>query len=290
MGIVADLPNTTLEFKNPKSSVPMLPISNLFMCTQHSVYMNFAISFDPNPRRGISPTAPKGESWEIGIVQNVLYDMYNFEYDDGSKFKVEFTLAALDTSAKIHLPFYSDPVVVPACEIDPILKCNKYIPVMMPSSDIFITSKGFSEFPDPWTGEASDNKPNSFNSIDQPSFGARLRKKGGSVIRKAESISAFQTWLVAKRGDRIEILSTVPPFSLIFWLETDPSPGMLTIQTPPFNYEFYGEAGITRRIREKGHKASVRAVAGDGGRKPVVTGTTANDRANNWLIAQGLNP
>ncbi|MFZ0317499.1 MAG: hypothetical protein WAL56_00100 [Candidatus Sulfotelmatobacter sp.] len=292
MGIVADIPNTTVDFRDPKKNVPMLPISNLFVCVQHAFEMTFSFSFNPDPKKGIAISPKVKELWQIGIVQNVLFEMYNFEYDDGSVFKVEFPHAVIDTGASIYLPFYNDPVRIPACVFDHTLSCGKFLPIMIPATDIWQTSLGYGELLDPWsaTGVAIDNQPSSLNMIDEPFFGARLRLKNGALISRAESISAFQTWLVAQHGPRVEVLATVPPFSLVFWLTTRPSTGMLSIDTPPHDFGFYGESGISRHVRVSGHTATVLPRLGSGGRKPVLTGQTANDRANNWIQSQGLVP
>lgn len=289
MGIVADLPNTAVNFKNPKSNVPMLPISNLFICVQHAFDMTFSFKFDPDPRKGVGGSPQSKDFWQIGIVQNILFEMYNFEYDDGSKFKVEFQHPVLDSAAAVHPPFYNDPVVIQSCRIDPILKCDTYVPIMMPESDIWISSQGYSEFPDPWTG-AMDNRPTSLNMIDEPSFGARLRLKNGALISRAESITAFQTWLVALKGQQTVTLATVPPFSLVFRLQTQPSSNLLMIGTPANSFFFYGESGISRTVKTSGGQPNVGPRIGNGGRNPVVTGETANDRANKWLQSKGLVP
>jgi len=293
MGIVADLRNTTVNFRNPKKDVPMLAISNIFLCVQHAFDMTFSFTFDPDPRKGVGGSPKVRELWQVGIVQNVLFGMYNFEYDDGSRFKIEFPNAVLDSGASVvYLPFYNDPVRVPACTLDPILKCNRYVPIMVPVAEIWYTSQGYGELVDPWnsTGVAIDNKPGSVNMIDEPTFGARLRLKNGALIKRAESISAFQTWLVAKRLQRTEVLATVPPFSLVFWLETKPSPGLLMIGTPPYDFAFYGESGISRKVKATGGQAGVRPQLGGGGRTPVLVGETANQRDNRWLQNSGLVP
>ena len=289
MGIVADIPNTTVNFKNPKKGIPMLPISNLFLCVQHAFDMTFAFKFDSNPKKGVGGSPQLRDLWQIGIVQNVLFEMYNFEYDDGSTFKVEFKDAAVDSGAAIYPPFYGDPAYIPACKIDPILKCDRYIPIMVPVSDVWITKTGYTDFPDPWTN-ATDNRPTSLDMIDEPFFGARLRLKNGALISRAESITAFQTWLVAQRGQQTEVLATVPPFSLVFWLQTQPSPGLLSIGTPPHSFAFYGENGISRKVKASGGVANITPRAGNGGRTPVLTGETANDRANKWIKSVGLVP
>jgi hypothetical protein len=289
MGIVADLPNSTVDFRDPKKNVPMGPISNSFLCVQHAFEMTFSFGYNPDPKKGFGGTPKSTESWRIGIVQNALYEMYNFEYDDGSKFKIEFSSAVVDSGSDVYQPFYNDPVIIPACQIDPILKCDHYIPVMIPFVDVSYSSLGYSEFPDPWTG-AMDNKPTSVNMVDEPFFGARLRLKNGALIKRAESISAFQTWLVAQHGQQTDVLATVPAFSLVFWLETQASPNLLGIGTPAHTFAFYGEAGISRHVKASGGAATVQMQAGNGRRAPVMTGPTANDRANGWLKTQGLVP
>ena len=292
MGIVADLDSISVIFTDPKKNVPMGAITNAFLCVQHAFEISFGIHFDPNPRKGVGGSPATKEAWQVGIVQNVLFEMYNFTYDDGSTFRTEFKHPVVDAGNKFYAPFYNEPVIVQACKLDPMLKCSKYIPIMIPVADIWYTSQGFGELLDPYNaiGVATSNKPDSFNLIDEPFFGARLRLPNGALIKRAESISAFQTWLVAQHGSTTDVLATVPPFSLAFWMETHASPGLLTIDTPPYDFAFYGEAGISTKVKADGEIAHLTPRLGDGGRRPVLSGELANDRANNWAKGQGLTP
>jgi len=293
MGILVDLPNSTVSFHSPTNGVPMGPISNTFICTMHAFEISFSVRFDPNPARGVGGSPASKEYWSVGIVQNVIHEMVNFRYDDGSQFTTVFNAAALDMIDRTaNSPFYGDPIYLETCRIDPQLPCGHWVPAQVPMMNVFYTSRGYGELLDPWnpTGVDISNQPDAVNIADEPNFGARLRLQNGALISRAEHVISIQTWLVAKTPSNTHLLAHVPAFSLVFWMDTRPSPGLLSIGTPPFSFGFYGEAGITRRVRSSGATPSVRMGSGQGGRTPIMTGDTANTRGRNWLRTNGLLP
>jgi hypothetical protein len=293
MGILVDLPNSTVDFQNPKNGVPMGAITNMFICTMHAFEISFSLTFDPDPKKGVGGSPASMESWSVGIVQNVIHEMINFQYDDGSQFKEEFKSPVLDSIDKtVSLPFYGDPVFLEACKFDPTLPCGQWIPAQVPVMRIFYTSSGYGELLDPWdaSGVHTSNKPDTLNMGDEPNFGARLRLQNGALIKRAEHVMSFQTWLVAQTPAKTLFLAHVPAFSLVFWMDTLPSPGLLSIGTPPFNFAFYGEAGVTKTVKSSGTSARVRMGLGNGGRNPIMTGDTANTRGRNWLKQNSLMP
>ena len=293
MGLVWDPQNSSISFSNPTQGAVFGAISNFFVCVMYQFGVDFAFRFDPNPRRGVGGSPATRESWEIGIVQNVVYEKIDFEYSDGTAFTNVFTSAALDSVAQIHQPFYHDPVRMPACQLAPNLPCSRYIPVMVPVVDLWYTSQGYGDLLDPWhpSGVAITNSPQSVNMVDEPTFGGRLRLSNGAIVTKAEHILGFQIWLIAKRQSQVHMLANVAPFSMVFWLSTQPTPNLLTIGTPAHSFGFYGSQGIVRTvIHSSGVPANIRIQSGAGGRSPVLGGQTANDRGRRWLRSNGLLP
>lgn len=296
MGLVADLSSSSITFNNPRQGAVFGAIINMFACVMHEFAIEFEFNFDPNPRSGVGGSPATREWWEIGIVQNVVFELINFEYDDGTTFNRTFTNAVLDNVATAHNPFYHDPVIVPACQLDPLLPCSRYIHVMVPWVHVFYTSRGYGELLNPWGPIGDDveitNKPDSVDMVDEPSFGARKQLQNGAWITVAEHILAFQTWLVAKSPSQVHVLASVGPFSMIFWMTARPSSNLLTIGHPPHSFGFYGQQGIARRVNRsgRGSPASIRLQAGTGSTRPVLQGQTANERGRQWLRTNNLVP
>ena len=48
---------------------------------------NFSITFDPDPNKGYGKGVTEKQHWRIGIVQNVIFEMMKFEYNDGAVLK-----------------------------------------------------------------------------------------------------------------------------------------------------------------------------------------------------------
>ncbi|MGH6811174.1 MAG: hypothetical protein ACREDM_02130 [Methylocella sp.] len=159
----------------------MNAIGNSFVLVMHAFTINFGFSFDPNPKNGVGGSPVSEELWRIGIVQNVVYENLYFEYDGGRLFKTEFNNAAVDSVAAINFPFYHDPVIVPACKLDPRLGCKTFVSLMVPVADIWYTSQGYGELLNPYvpSGVAINNKPDALDMVDEPGWGAGLRLKRG---------------------------------------------------------------------------------------------------------------
>jgi hypothetical protein len=295
MGLVVDLPGSSFSFNNPKQDDVFGAVLNMFVCVMHEFEIVFGLGFDPDPRKGVGGSPAQPESWDIGIVQNVIFERMNFVYDNGTTFTADFPNPVLDSVATLNPPFYDDPVIVPACKLDPMLPCTKYVSVSEPVLNVFYTSRGYGELLAPTsvdpTGVAVTNSPNSVNMLDEPSFGARKMLKNGAWITDAEHIIAFQTWLVAKTPSKVHLLAYVGPFSLVFWMSAQPSPDLLSIGAPPNQFGFYGTDGIVKKVnRSSSSSATIAMHSGAGGKGPVLVGPTANERGRNWLRTNNLLP
>ena len=293
MGMIIDIQYSNIQFSNPRRGTVLLPLRNIVHSVMHNFTVYFVFRFDP--RRGVPPPSSR-QLWRIGIVQNVIFEKISFEYQGGAVFNVIFNNSVLDSSASpSNRPFYHDPVRTPP---QPITNPNtgrtirRSINVMIPFLDVWYGSQGFGELLDPFhpSGISLSNN-GSVDILDEPGFGAKLRY-GRSVLTRAEHIMTFQSWLVAKSPNRTHILAHVHPFSLVFWVTTQPAPNLLGIGVPAHRYGFYGQQGIVRRISQTPGTAPANIGVGNGagGRTPVLQGTTATERGLHWLGANRLLP
>ncbi len=294
MGLMVDLRQSRLNFLPPRRGTAMSAVGNVIHSVMHRFSINF--SFGHDARRGVHLSSSPRSYWQIGIVQNVIFEYINFEYQAGAAFSTSFNSPVLDSSAIGYVPFYHDPVRSPPTPItNPRTMQTHRVShdLMIPVRNIFYTPAGMGELLNPWHGSGVSivNRNFAVDILDEPSFGAKLRR-GRAVVVKAEHIIAFQTWLIAKNGSQTRVLAHVSPFSLVFWVTTRPRPGLLSIGTPSHQSGFYGTMGVTRRVRRggSGTPARVRIASGAGGRRPVLQGQTANDRALRWLRDNNLTP
>jgi hypothetical protein len=279
-----------MEFRDPKNDDVFNAVANTCRCVMHSFYIKFAFGFDADPRRGVGGQPSDSESWRIGIVQNVVYEKVKFKYSDGALFEKEWPDQVLDSSASLNLGFYNDPVTVPACQVDPRMKCSQWLPIFTPVHDIVYGKAGYKELVDSDGGQQTSTVPTMVDMYDEPAFGARMRREK-AVITIAEHILAFQVWLVAQRLKQLEVLAYIEPFSLVFALTAQPRPDALSIQTPPFQYNYYGVRDITHSTRVKSSGTpTVRMYPGRSKRTPLLDGQTANERGRTWLRTSGLLP
>jgi hypothetical protein len=288
MGIIVDLQRSSITFSEPLIPIaPLDVVHNQLFLEMHSFTIGFGVSFDPDPKKGVGGTTTSSELWRMGIVQNLVYAMSHYEYENKQAFKNEFKNATFDSVPDtIAKPFYADPDLR-----------KDAAPPTRPVADIWYTSQGYGELLSPYsaTGVATSNKPDLFDMWDQPTVLTRMRLKDGSFIKRAEHVVSFQAWLVARTPSTTHVLAHVPAFSLVYWLETDPnwsSKGKLSIDTPGYNYEYYAEKGITKRVNKKASRQSpnLQPALGNGGRTPVMAGVNAGERSNKWLRDNNLIP
>ena len=293
MGILPDLPHCQANFTDPKDATEINLLDGTFVNVMHAFNMEFYLKFDP--KTGIGGATPIREQWQVGIVQNVVYEHLRYEYEGKTIFETEFVPPALDTMAKKSLPFYGEPYYELAPPMYGI-PSKKKIPIMVPVISIWLTPKGYgSELnPSDPSGVKITNEPSSVNIMDQPGFGARTRLANGAMIKKADHILSFQAWLVAIKGTQLEVMASCEPFSLISNLTFDDRDKQKEYGlggTPQFVSSFHGAKGIERRLRtDKNGTPNVAIVAGNGGRPPVTSGTSATTRGRGWLLANDLVP
>ncbi|MGH6801240.1 MAG: hypothetical protein ACRECZ_07495, partial [Methylocella sp.] len=139
-------------------------------------------------------------------------------------------------------------------------------------------------------GVAPTNKPDIFNSSDQPNLVTKLRLSKSSIIKRAEKLTSFQLWLAARTPRATHILAHIDPFTLVYWFETTSAlKSDLSIETPDYKYEFYGENGVAKAVRRSGKGTpNLQPRLGVGVKSPAMTGVTANKRIRAWATANGL--
>jgi hypothetical protein len=312
MGIVVDLAKSDAHFEAPKILGPSAFGFRKFAFDMPSWLTSFAIKFDPDPNKGIGGAPQDSELWEIGIVQNLLFERHSYEYAGIPVLRKEFTTPTVDmVDNSFDRPFYSSP------EFDTNRRTTRAV------AHIWYSSQGYGELLDPSSssGVLANNNPGLLDMWDQPSGGVLLRRNG-SLLSRVEKVLCFQAWLVARRkgpfsrphgsaqiqtlreafipailrpyGQSTIVLAHVPAFTLTFWF-TITGPGTGKDLTPTFRYGVYGENGffprrpINRTFESiMGPLPSVRPNLGDGGRMPITVGSASAEQARNWLNVNGL--
>jgi hypothetical protein len=293
MGIVADIAQSSAKFSDPGLQNNALnAINRQVAFDMHNFTIEFGVAFDADPKVGIGGAPSSPQAWRIGIVQNLLFEHLYYKFENGQVFEKDWRDAAIDyKEGTVATPFFGDAQ----------RETGKLRQITV--ADVWLTSRGYGETTNS-AGVIVDNAPSSFNMWDEPSGGCRLRLKDGSMIKRVEKVLTFQTWLIAtpkpaaqgKIGGSVEVLAHVPVFSLVFWLETTKpkKPITTSLETPPYDWGMFGDAGlvdakrINRKVTGLGSVPDVKPKAGDGGKKPVLSGVTANDRANAFLTNNGL--
>jgi len=283
MGIIVDLQNSEINFKDPVVLPdPMDVVHNQLALEMHSFETKFRIAYDPDPKIGFGGAPADDELWRIGIIQNVVYEKLHYQYVDQKPFDVEFKDAVVDSDDNgKFFPFVGNPDPTP--------------PVTIPVADICYNSGGYADLDkallNPWTERCEKtNKPDTFNTSDQPNLVTKLRLSKRSIIKRAEKLTSFQLWLVARAPRATQALAYIPPFTLVYWFETTSAlKSDLSIETPNYKYEFYGEDGIVKAVRSSGSGTpSITPKLGVGVKSPVMTGVRANKRIRDWADANGL--
>ncbi len=311
MGIVVELDRSKVTFKDPIADFGFNRAS-VFVYSMHSFQIEFGIRFDPNPNAGLGRDPQVDEDWQIGIVQNVLFERLSFVYQDSAGVRPQvlqrdFMIPVVDVLPRSTVyPFYGGQDVRPGVAL-----------VTRPVSNITYTSKGYRET----SAKVLDNKPDTLNMWDQPGGAAPFVKDRTFRLRSLEHVLIFQDWLVAiKAGEfptgspgldglrnafipkivrgpvDVAVLASFPAFSLNFWAEFD----LVHFRprhpedTPTSRWGLYGAEGYfpTKKVDHMrtglGPGPSVKSTLGDGGRFPITIGPRSVDGAPEWLKSVGL--
>ena len=311
MGVVVDIAKSKIEFEDPQLLDQRTGLVGKSVSYEFFTFkIQFGITFDPDPAKGLGGAPKEAEIWKIGIVQNLLFERYLFAFEDGSTFRKEFTSPTLDfKGTSFDRPFYGSPDLGASGRFN-----------TRPVANIWYTSQGYGELLNPSspTGVATNNMPEILNTWDQPQNYV-VSKRQGSIIRRIEETNTFQAWLVAKKTgpfsspitalrdafvpqiirrdmqiDTTKVLAHIPAFTMKFWLETDlrnfkPD----GFNAPTFQYGAFVENGISKsapdhRIAGVRSETARLALPGDGGRPPILFGPMAAGRSDTWMRSNGL--
>ena len=292
MGLLPDLHYGRPNFTDPKDGTEINLLDGGFTNLMHAFAIEFYFKFDP--KLGIGGVTPMKEQWQVGIVQNVIFEHMRYEYEGGVVFDQEFVNPILDSTATKSFPFYGEPVFVPGPSLYGI-PSKKMTPLTVPVVNIWLTSKGYGTALNPRdpSGVAITNEPSSVDIMDEPKFGGRTQLGNRAMIKKADHIMSFQAWLIAIKGTQSEVLASCEPFSLVSNLtfEKRDKKKEYGRGTPKYTSTYHGTKGIERHLRTKvSGTPDIAIVAGNGGRSPVLSGDTANARGRSWLHTNNLIP
>lgn len=290
MGLVADLSYCEGNFWTPQfdENQDINVLIGSFTAYMHAFNIELGFAFDA--KGGVGGNGKTREPWQIGLVQNSIYEYIRYEYEGDKVFSTEFINATLDSTSTENFPFYGAPAT-----IDVSLEGgSSSIPLSVPVKKLWLSSEGIHRNPNggPITGEKW-----SVNLVDQPKFGGRTHLANGAMIKQAERILSFRVWLVAKAGEQLRVLSYSTPFTLVSTLtfaKRDPNKEYGRGTTAPTAL-YYGVDGILKfsQLRER-HRAKpnvkVLGYNKDAKVDPVTTGITSNDQGRNWLRVNKLLP
>lgn len=298
MGLLPDLQYGQAHFNDPTDETVVDLLDGGFINVMHAFDIEFYFKFAPNG--GIGGAPQMREQWKVGIVQNVIFEYVRYEYEgknkDGKRniFEKQFVNACLDSTATKSLPFYGEPVFIPGPSLDGV-PSKKMVPLTTPVVDIWLTSKGYGSALNPAdpSGVKITNEPSSVDIMDEPKFGGRTHLASGAMIKRADRIVSFQAWLVAIKGTQREVLASCEPFSLVSNLTFDDREKNKDYGggTPDYKSSYHGTKGITNILRtNKQGTPAIGLTIGNGGRDPVFSGNSANDRGRSWLRENDLLP
>jgi hypothetical protein len=292
-----------LVFDRTKSSGPISPAPNpsfmndpagrgKFTCPLPMFTFSFGLAWDRANGVGKMTAAAK-EPWQVGIVQNVLFESIFLKYQN-MYVRQEFPGAILDSEARVYQPFVNDPVLtnvpLPGVSV-------RFVPLPLCVADIWLTAAGYTnadDFYDPFLAvPAPTNQPSVLSMGDAPNYVGALRLDDGSQLLGIQYVVAIQLWLIAiGPGVLARILANTDPFSLIALMTVDP---INTIGEPTFQYGSLARSGIVtdRNILDGfvskginlgsiGWSYGGHFHVGFGGRIPVLSGMTADARLDSW--------
>lgn len=268
---------------------------------QASYAWSAVVGDDPTVRSGARRPTTIRERWRVGIVQNVLREQIDIEYHSGLSFHERWDDAVVDYYDVASAPFILGPATqtIYFAPLDreftfevTAVRDLWYDPdgSLTPADDThggvrsLGTARGYEiEFADhPWT--------------------PILNQRGSTTLARAVHALAMQFWVVAKpvRTGEPVVIAHSPPFTLIAAMEVAaPPPGRPAPIIPPTpGWVGRSRSGIhiprvgsdVASLRGPSSGDALAAARGPGRRRPVLTGTSAIDRAEQWLRANHLAP
>ena len=136
MGLVAVIEHSKIVFVPNSTSVYPNVVTNWVTCRMplFGLYYDFAFGKAKNIR------PPKfAQLWEVGIVQNVLFDKIKLVYEDDHVYRAVFDTPAVDVADKEHAPFLHGPIELLPPEFQTPVKDQTS---MIPVRKVWYTSRG----------------------------------------------------------------------------------------------------------------------------------------------------
>jgi hypothetical protein len=289
MGIVLDRNGSYAVTKTPNTNPGVEPILNTATIFSHRTEVRLAYQFKDSPNLGAPAPLSGRDYFQIGLIQNVLFEKIFFQYDGQPPIAKEWVTRVVD-SAGDSFPFYGDGDRV-------LLPSGKQSENTTPFREFFYGPKGFGQVSNPFGGSADDidlENKGSVNMIDEPMVQVPFRKDGDS-LRVAEHILAFGLWLVlvdTGRKSPTVAVGHLGPFTVLSRTEFELVDGLSAFSTPDYRFFFHAQNGIAKRlnkaIADRGGSTSL--TPQQGGKLPLMTGETANTRGLQWMQSVGLAP
>ena len=276
MGI-AVTQNVSVEERN----VTLMPLPQRYIFQQPVIVVTAKLTVDGSS----SPPPPKGsEQWNVGFIQNVVFDMIAVEYEGGKKFSGRWDAPILDASSDQAAPFYAEAWKQPIVCRPLIYDGSKITEVSVAANGQSLTYAGVSDA--------------GFAMSDGPQVQLRAKLDSGASLISFQRAISLQTWLVARKPNNETIfLLGVGPETLYLEASLKPLPQMSLMRQEEYsgNYAWTGgiETNLARlssissgrvkgpQIQAKPHPANVKA---------VMDGDLANARGMNWIRANALIP
>jgi hypothetical protein len=265
----------------------------------------YEVDVEYDPRARVAPAPTSVSMWNIGLVQNVLYERIEIEYLDQEPFTVTWARPALDIGSEAYRPFYNEPDVLEVSIPYSVAGFDRLLisrEAVVPVHSLFYGPNGLGQLLDPWdpAGYAPmQNQSVRLRMIDQPFL--MLRNWKGTELVRVLQVLALRFWIVAMpSGGRGVVLGLSPPFTLVAWMRLVPRV-LQTIQPNP-EHAWYSHQGVHRRVMTTLQQVQrYRAAQARGGGQrlapqpassplPLLTGLSANDRAERWLRDNSLLP
>lgn len=244
------------------------------------------------------PGAP--QLWRVGLVQNVLYEWIRLEYDNWEPIEQTWSTPVVDYADREAMPFVTG---ARSQVLNVVGDEGITIPVPVRRTGVqllWYSEGGLLPYtipipPNPYdTTFPGSNRSYELEYEDAPFTALRARLGRDDVLLFAGHVMAVQFWVMALTPTRERfVLAHSPAFTLMARVNVlRPPPGLAAGMPRLDSFEAFSVDGLHRHLIPRPRNAGgfIAPIRGPGGRRPVITGVSANARARDWLHQERVAP
>jgi hypothetical protein len=303
MGLGLVLTDPRLRYRPISEFEPREPTwlqgEDLFWLPSSKYHWRALVRFERDSRSG-PPTPKRDEQWQVGLVQNVLFDRIVLTYRGFTPFVATFGSPILDAGSRENLPFYGPPEWL-------TIRRRRVALGQQKAGDeqfIFVPATAFNYGPsgisslllDPYPANPRVRTYAPIDTAMEVSFEdapaleiPRFHERG--ELMHAQRVLALQFWVVARSPSKQPfVLAHSPQFSLDVWADMEATEHKASGAFPDWgSCVFDGIVRESQHLKRCPDGKPLDPRPGAGSKLPVLKAPTALERGQQFFKMHKIN-